>query len=331
MHLLRALGDDEQVEPELAAFTGDPDGVLGGERGRAGRPGPAGRRCVPRRSRSPSARAAPRRHRRSSTAPATSACSSLVPASRGRRPGSEGQPGSRARRAASRPPARARCRSDRRQGCARAAQGLGRRSARSSRLRSVSSSSRAASSEYSSRSASGSRRSRAAWCAAPDRGSATGSRPTLDPPRTRTDAAASAAALGVHARLAEAHEVGVRVEQHEPQVSLDQEPLEEHAERVRLARARLPAEEGVAAEATGVEPERHPGGERESATSRCAPSGARSSSQAATSSGVADARARRGTDARRRAGRRRPRHQLECGPARPRRGTCWWRIASDSS
>ena len=53
--------------------------------------------------------------------------------------------------------------------------------------------------------------------------------------------------------LAEPHVVGVRVEDDETKVGLDQEPLQHEPERVRLPRARLAAEEGVPVEPAGVE------------------------------------------------------------------------------
>ena len=72
-----------------------------------------------------------------------------------------------------------------------------------------------------------------------------------------------AVTLVVHARLAEADVVRVGVEHDDTQVGLHQQALEQHAQGVRLARARLPTQEGVATEAAGIEPERHAGGERE--------------------------------------------------------------------
>ena len=72
-----------------------------------------------------------------------------------------------------------------------------------------------------------------------------------------------AVALVVDPRLTEAHVVRVRVEHDDPQVGLHQQALEQHAEGVGLARARLATQEGVAAEAVGIEPERHAAGERE--------------------------------------------------------------------
>src|SRR5215213_7739181 len=66
-----------------------------------------------------------------------------------------------------------------------------------------------------------------------------------------------AVALVVSARLAEAHIVRVGVEHDDPQVGFHQQALEQHAEGVSLARARLATQEGVAAEAAGIEAERH--------------------------------------------------------------------------
>ena len=59
------------------------------------------------------------------------------------------------------------------------------------------------------------------------------------------------------AHLVQADHVGVRVEDHDPQARLQQQLLEDDAERVRLAGAGLAAEERVAVEAAGVERERH--------------------------------------------------------------------------
>ena len=67
----------------------------------------------------------------------------------------------------------------------------------------------------------------------------------------------------VAAHLAEPDVVGVGVEHDDAQRRLQQQPLEQHAERVRLARARLPAQERVAVEPGGVERQRHAGDERE--------------------------------------------------------------------
>ena len=57
--------------------------------------------------------------------------------------------------------------------------------------------------------------------------------------------------------LAEADEVRVRVEDDDPQRRLEQEPLEDRAERVRLSRAGLAAEERVPVEAARVEGKAH--------------------------------------------------------------------------
>ena len=67
--------------------------------------------------------------------------------------------------------------------------------------------------------------------------------------------------VGIRAQLAQADEVGVRIEHDHPQVRLDQQPLQDDAERVGLARSRLAAQEGVPAEAPGVGQARHPGGQ----------------------------------------------------------------------
>jgi hypothetical protein len=65
--------------------------------------------------------------------------------------------------------------------------------------------------------------------------------------------------IGCCARVAQPHEVGVRVEDHHAQVGVEQQPLEHEPERVRLAGAGLPAEERVAVEARGVDLGRHDG------------------------------------------------------------------------
>jgi hypothetical protein len=72
-----------------------------------------------------------------------------------------------------------------------------------------------------------------------------------------------AVALVVNARLAKAHVVRVGVEHDDPQFGLHQQALEQHAQGIGLARARLAAQEGVATEAAGIEPKRHAAGERE--------------------------------------------------------------------
>ena len=63
--------------------------------------------------------------------------------------------------------------------------------------------------------------------------------------------------IGVGPRFAEADEVGVRVDHDHAQLGLEQELLEHDAERVRLARAGLSAEERVPVETGGVDPRRH--------------------------------------------------------------------------
>ena len=65
---------------------------------------------------------------------------------------------------------------------------------------------------------------------------------------------------GVVAQLVQPHEVRVRVQHDDTERRLGEEPLQDRAEGVRLARTRLAAEEGVAVERTGVEGERHPVG-----------------------------------------------------------------------
>src|SRR5262249_34563531 len=67
----------------------------------------------------------------------------------------------------------------------------------------------------------------------------------------------------VVARVGKAHEVGVRVEDDDAELRLVEEPLEDDAERIRLARARLAAEERMPVEAARVERERNAGRERE--------------------------------------------------------------------
>jgi hypothetical protein len=78
-------------------------------------------------------------------------------------------------------------------------------------------------------------------------------------------------------RAPERHVVGVRVQDHDPQVGLEQQPLEHDAERVGLPRPRLPAQERVAPEPFGIELERHPRRQCELADleARAARSGAR--------------------------------------------------------
>jgi hypothetical protein len=56
---------------------------------------------------------------------------------------------------------------------------------------------------------------------------------------------------------AQTYEVRIRIEHDDAQARLVQESLQDHAERVRLSRARLPAQERVAVEPAGIESERH--------------------------------------------------------------------------
>ena len=69
--------------------------------------------------------------------------------------------------------------------------------------------------------------------------------------------------VGIRAHLAQAHEIGVRIEDDQAQVRLAQQPLEDHAERVGLPRPGLTAEEGVPVEAPGVGQTGHAGGQGE--------------------------------------------------------------------
>ena len=69
--------------------------------------------------------------------------------------------------------------------------------------------------------------------------------------------------VGAGAGRVQVREVGVRVEHDHPQARLHQQPLEHDAERVRLARAGLPAQERVAVEAPRVDGRGHAGDERE--------------------------------------------------------------------
>ena len=71
--------------------------------------------------------------------------------------------------------------------------------------------------------------------------------------------AVSVVAVGIRPQLPEPGEVGVRIEDDDLQVSVQQQLLEHDAERVGLARARLAAEEGVPPESAGIERERHAG------------------------------------------------------------------------
>ena len=65
----------------------------------------------------------------------------------------------------------------------------------------------------------------------------------------------------VVSRASQCNEVGVRIENHDPEMCLEQELLEDHAERVRLARAGLPAEKRMAIETACVERQAHTGSE----------------------------------------------------------------------
>ena len=295
VHLLRALRRDEHVEAELAALGGDPHRVLGRERGQrvlrlAGQTLCASSITI---STGCGARAA--RHSRPSTASAAAPAPRGCRASRGRRPrrGRSRRAPRRARRARvsrahtpkrSTPRLRARMPS----GAPRA-----RRSASSSSERGSSSASSASSSACSSRSAIGSSRSSAALRGGGELGDAE-AQPLVAGPALRCTArpsASRAVALGRRLVDAVAHarqpdEVGVRVEDDDPQVGLEQQPLEHDAERVGLAGAGLPAQERVAVEAAGVERARHAGRQRSSPTSSRARRGAVARSQAATSSGV---------------------------------------------
>ena len=75
------------------------------------------------------------------------------------------------------------------------------------------------------------------WASSPNRSASAGSAPAT--------------------HLAEADEVGVEVEDEQAEPGLEEQPLEQDAERIRLARAGLAAEERVAREAAGVEPCRY--------------------------------------------------------------------------
>ena len=96
------------------------------------------------------------------------------------------------------------------------------------------------------------------------------------------------ASLGVRAQLAEPHVVGVRIEDDDLQVGLEQRLLEHDAERVGLAGARLAAEEGVPPEPARVEGERDAGREQQLPDLRAGLAAEpRSGRVARTSSGVA--------------------------------------------
>ena len=88
----------------------------------------------------------------------------------------------------------------------------------------------------------------------PDGIGAVGASPDRDRLRQRAEALGSLP-VGTLAGVAQADIVGVRVEDNDAQARLHQEALEQDAERVGLAGARLAAEEGVAAETGGVEGE----------------------------------------------------------------------------
>ena len=176
VHLLRALGGDQHVDPELAPLGRDPDRVLGGERGE--RVAGHGRADVVRlvddeQHRLPLGAAIPE------TAQHGLGDQRLLlarrRASRGPPPGSARRD-RRARSAPSRRPRAPRRPSPRRRGCGcEAAGGAPRRrsaAASSARLSGRCSTSSAASSAYSSRSATGSSRSTAPWLADPARGTA---------------------------------------------------------------------------------------------------------------------------------------------------------------
>ena len=69
--------------------------------------------------------------------------------------------------------------------------------------------------------------------------------------------------IGVAAHLAEAHEIGVGVQHHQAQVRLGQQLLQDHPERVGLARPGLAAQERVPVEAAGIRPAGHISGLRQ--------------------------------------------------------------------
>ena len=169
LDLLRALGRDQQVEPELAALGGDPDGVRGGQRGRARPAGSAGQTlCASSITMRTGSRSCAAATASPSTAPATSDCSSRV-ASEPRSTTTQRTPDVEPRRAPSRSAAgpHAEQRSTPRL-LARSAEpcasgGRSRSAPPASAGRSAASI--AASAAYSSRSAIGSSRSSAAWAA----------------------------------------------------------------------------------------------------------------------------------------------------------------------
>ena len=83
-----------------------------------------------------------------------------------------------------------------------------------------------------------------------------------DRPRRRA-VALDGLVVSARPRLPEPHVVGVGVEHDDPQLGLHQQLLQQHAERVRLPRPGLAAQEGMAAKAGGVERERHAASDRE--------------------------------------------------------------------
>ena len=92
---------------------------------------------------------------------------------------------------------------------------------------------------------------------------------------------------GAGPRFAQPDEVGVGVEHDDLEPGLQQQPLEDQAERVGLAGAGLPAEEGVAVEAAGVDPGGHAGCEQHLADRQLGAARRGRASHAATSSGEA--------------------------------------------
>ena len=273
VHLRRPLGGDQQVEPELAALPGDPHGVLGRERGQRLAAGRAGRRCGPRRSRTASGgagRAAPTA--RASTASATvarSASTWMLPRSTtsARQSSSPSRPAARldGPRAdqidhSSRPRLRIR----RLSAASRRATGCAGRPSSSATVARPRPRARSAvsSAAYSSRSRSGSSSATARRLRAPRSKNRSAACRRRCPPERRTShvlRALGPAGRGRRDRrpsrsLGQAREVRVGVEHDDPQVGLQQQLLEHHAQRVRLARAGLPAEEGMAAEPARVQP-----------------------------------------------------------------------------
>ena len=108
----------------------------------------------------------------------------------------------------------------------------------------------------------GSRRNAAA-CVAGSSSASRSARPSSGPTHGQR-ACGPRVAVGVLAvrvgpQLPEPGEVGVRIEDDDLQISLQQQLLEHDAERVGLAGARLTAEEGVPPESAGIERERHAG------------------------------------------------------------------------